>query len=81
MDEEQAKKELLKVKGCYERVFSTPDGKVVFDDLMKFGGTSYSPFHVDSNTMAFKCGIQEFALRLKKMVEPTGEFKKNEVIT
>ena len=59
MDQEQAKKEMMKTKECYERVFSTPDGKIVFNDLMKYCGVDFSPFDEDSNKMAFKCGIQD----------------------
>ncbi len=51
---------------AYRRVFNSPSGKVVLDDLARFCRASESTFHEDSRVHALAEGRREVWLRIEK---------------
>lgn len=52
---------LEEMKDCYERVFSTDDGKRVLQDIVVCGKLKVSCFSTDPLTMAFNEGKRDLA--------------------
>lgn len=63
----------LELKGKYERLFSTIDGKAVLEDILRSGHLDRSIFSSDPLEMARDAGRQEFALHIKWMSAPQPE--------
>lgn len=81
-DQQQLIKKISQLKLDYERVFSSPDGKKVLEDIMRSGCVKRTIFSSDPLEMARDAGKQEFALHIQFMADPQPEQKEdNQAIT
>ena len=54
---------------AYKRVFGSPDGKLVLNDLMRSCHVMNSTFDRDANEMLFNEGARSVVLRILKTIE------------
>lgn len=69
------------IKDAYEKVFSTPQGKKVMEDIKKSGKINISTFDHDPYVSARNEGIRTLALNIVQMAEPQPETKPSQKAT
>lgn len=64
-----------KMKLKYENVFNSPDGKIVFDDILRSCFIYKTTFDKDASVMANNEGKRELALHIQYMATPQPDLK------
>lgn len=70
----------LELHRAYKRLFETPDGRTVMDDLEKRGCFMRSTFAMDRGRTVFNEGRRSLVLHMKHMLDETNFInKENEI--